>query len=154
MKKKICFVWVLWCAMLLSCSGLESQPENDGNENEVGSNGGETMTESNDSDVSSDHGEGEFLGVSERFGGDLNDMVGAKTDFFVDEHLALEIGDAVLESAYGDKVFDNTKYLLYEVANKGFYIFVRMSKDNIPGMDYNVAIGKKNGEILKIWVGE
>jgi len=85
---------------------------------------------------------------------DFNDTTGSFTNFSIDEKLALEIGTAVLKKIYGEVLISNTSYIVREISEGGFFVVIRMPNNNIPGADYNVAINKKDGKILKIWMGE
>ena len=85
---------------------------------------------------------------------DFNDTTGSHTDFFVDEKLALEIGTAVLQKVFGEELISNTYFIVREVYGDGFFVVTRLPDNNVPGADYNVAINKKDGKILKIWMGE
>jgi hypothetical protein len=85
---------------------------------------------------------------------DFNDTTGSFTDFFVDEKLVLEIGTAVLQKVYGEVLISNTSFIVREIYGDGFFVVIRIPNNNVPGPDYNVAINKKDGKILKIWMGE
>jgi len=74
-------------------------------------------------------------------------------DFSIDEDLAIEIGNAIIKSAFGNNAITETRYIVREVIEKDCFVVTRLPKADIAGGDYSVAI-KKNGEILKIWWGE
>jgi len=75
--------------------------------------------------------------------------------FEIDQELALDIGNAVLQSLGGKALLEETEFIVYELKDKNIYVITRVPKDNnILGGDYNVAISKINGTILKIWGGE
>ena len=71
----------------------------------------------------------------------------------VDEHLALEIWNAVIARLYSQAMIDSTDYTLYEVKEENIYVLSRYVKGTLGG-DINVAISKENGAIVKIWGGE
>jgi len=98
-------------------------------------------------------GEGVFKGIVSGWNTDLDDITLTYSDFVIDDKVALEIGDAVLKSILGDK-FNNTSFIVCEIADKNFYIITRIPDTNVPGVDYNIAISKEDGRILKIWMGE
>jgi len=83
-----------------------------------------------------------------------NDTVGACENFEVDEKLALLIGDAVLLNVFGEKCLQKTRVIVAEVTSEDCFVVTRMTNDiMVDGGDFNVAI-RKNGEIIKIWMGE
>lgn len=115
--------------------------------------------------------EGKFLGVIEE--GDIGYiedieayegwgiMTPEELDF-IDEQVALEIGNIVIERVFSTiptedgeykDVLENTNYIVYEVKDKDFYVVTR-GDPNALGGGYSVAISKKNGAILKLWLGE
>lgn len=99
---------------------------------------------------------GEFKGVVSDWDIDLDSQVGVPTKgFIVDEKLALEIGNAVIKSVYNENILLQTEFVVYELKDKDIFVVSRIPKgDEKLGGDYNVAVNKKNGAILKIWAGE
>ena len=85
---------------------------------------------------------------------DMEDMTGACVDFSVTKELALKISDCVLEHIYGDKAISNTVFKVCEIAGNNYYVVTRYPEELRPGYDYNVALDKTDGRILKIWMGE
>jgi len=59
-----------------------------------------------------------------------------------------------LHDVFGEELISNTSFIVREVYRDGFFVVTRLPDNNIPGADYNVAINKKDGKILKIWMGE
>lgn len=100
--------------------------------------------------------EGEFLGVLSNVKIDFDNQDGAyNKDFIIDEKLALEIGNSILKSIYGESMLKNSDFIVYEVEGENIFVVSRVPKDNgTLGDDYNIAINKKNGAVLKIWAGE
>ena len=96
--------------------------------------------------------EGEFEGLVD-WDIDLENKVGAM-NIIIDESLALEIGNAVLKSVYGNDMMENTRFHVCELQGRNIYVVSRIPKEEILGGDKNVAIDKMNGQILKIWAGE
>lgn len=73
----------------------------------------------------------------------------------IDEKLALDIGNVVIRSIYGEEILKKTDFLVCEPEGHDFYIVSRMPKDKkMLGDDYNVAISRIDGRILKVWAGE
>jgi len=89
---------------------------------------------------------------------------GVYRDFFVSEDLALKIGEAVLRDVLGDEAFtdnyilsisdfpafEGKKYFVVVLAYT--YTLPNGGQGIIPGDAYGVAINKKDGKILKIWI--
>jgi len=96
--------------------------------------------------------DGEFRGVVVGYV-DFNDKTGDYTGFSLDEELALEIGDAVLKRAFGADRIANTEFIVQEYIY-GYFVVTRFPYPIVPGYDFNVAINKEDGRILKIWMGE
>jgi len=85
---------------------------------------------------------------------DLNDTIGAYENFEVDEKLALLVGDAVLAYVFGEERLQKTRVIVAEITSEDCFVVTRMTSDRmVAGGDINIAI-RKNGEILKIWMGE
>jgi hypothetical protein len=82
----------------------------------------------------------------------LRDSVGVYKDFVVTEALALEIGKAVLKHICGEEIFYENTLTVKEV--KKFFVVSFTQEGYALGGDFNVAINKKDGKILKIWAGE
>ena len=84
---------------------------------------------------------------------ELNNKDG--TGLTMDEDLAFEIGKAVLEKHYYEEKPDTSHYVVYDVPNENMFV-VRVEPNNIKTMggEYGVAIDRKDGKILKIWLGE
>lgn len=101
--------------------------------------------------------EGEFLGVVENKEKDLDNDYGTEAeDIGVDEKLALDVANAVIKHKWSniDKdILKNTKYIVYEVKDRDAFVVCRWYPDRMGG-DYNVAISKKDGSIIKLWIGE
>lgn len=74
-------------------------------------------------------------------------------DFEINDELAVEIGNSILKSIYGDKAMCNTTSHIEYIEDDGVFWFVRGNPDQLGG-DYNVAINKYNGKIELIWIGE
>lgn len=86
---------------------------------------------------------------------DLDSTVGAHA-IEIDEALALDIGNAVIKSAYGEEAvsINDTEFLVYEVKGKNIFVVSRGPKGGVLGGDHSVAIDKTDGSILKVWSGE
>ena len=99
---------------------------------------------------------GEFKGVVSSSDFDFeNQAKVSEKEMIVDEKLALEIGNAVIKSVYNENVLLQTEFVVCELENKDVFVVSRMPKDSETlGGDYNVAISKKDGAIIKIWTGE
>ena len=106
---------------------------------------------SNADDMPAD--DGKFLGVVSYWDIDFDNEAGV-ADIIIDEKLALEIGNAVLQSVFGQNLITDTEFLVGEVKDKDIFIVTRVLKGVEMGGDYNVAISKKDGAILRIWQGE
>ena len=100
--------------------------------------------------------EGVFRGVVSYIEVDLNNKDGAvNKDEIINEKLALEIGNSVLKSVYGEDIIDKTRFVVYEIENENIFVVSRLPKGKeFLGGDRNVAIRKTDGAILKIWAGE
>ena len=103
---------------------------------------------SNTDDMPAD--DGKFLGVVSNWNIDLDDKEYA-AEVVIDEKLALEIGDAVLKSVYGQDALAETKFQVCELKDKDVFVVTRMPTEYEMGDDYNVAISKKDGTILRVW---
>ena len=99
---------------------------------------------------------GEFKGVVSNWNFDLEKQIGVPAKgLIVDEKLALEIGNAVIKSVYNENVLLQTEFVVYELEDKDVFVVSRIPKGGETlGSDYNVAISKKDGAIIKIWAGE
>lgn len=99
---------------------------------------------------------GEFKGIVSNWNFDLKSQIGVPAKgLIVDEKLALEIGNAVIKSVYNENVLLQTKFVVCELEGKDVFVVSRIPKsDETLGGDYNVAISKKDGAIIKIWAGE
>ena len=99
---------------------------------------------------------GEFKGVISNWDLDLNSQSGVPVkELIVDEKLALDIGNAVIKSVYNEDVLLQTEFVVCELKDKDIFVVSRIPKgDETLGGGYNVAISKKDGAIIKIWVGE
>ena len=84
---------------------------------------------------------------------DLKDGTGMYKNFVITEALALEIGRAVLKDTYGE-VFSEETLTVKEVEKQKFFVVSFTQEGYALGGDFNVAINKKDGKILKIWAGE
>ena len=74
----------------------------------------------------------------------------------IDENLALDIGNAAIKSAYSNEdknILKNTKFQVYELKDKNVYVVYRYYEDSMGGA-YGVAISKKDGAIVKMWIDE
>ena len=111
-------------------------------------NKGPSMTEGSDPVATSPPGI--FKGV-ENWHIELDYIEGV--DYSITAEVALKIGDAVLEHVFGNKILD-TVFSVSEISGKNYYVVSRLPNNLIPGEDYNVAIDKTDGSILKVWVGE
>lgn len=104
---------------------------------------------------------GEFLGVKEKgdvgYIEDLENVFGmSPEEVNIDEKLALDIGNAIIKSVcsrWDGDVLKNTQFIVYELKDQDAFVICRWYPDRMGG-DYNVAISKKDGAILKMWEGE
>ena len=98
---------------------------------------------------------GTFEGVvpKGRFDIDKNNVV-LPSGFYVNQELALSIGNAVIKDFSGEKFILESTYIVKEIQDEDIFIVTRFPKKNQLGGDINVAIDKRNGCILKIWGGE
>ena len=96
---------------------------------------------------------GVFEGVVADWDINLDEIYGF-IEFTLDEETALEIADVVLKKIFGDEVINKTSFIVVEAKGKDYYIICRLPDSNVPGEDYNVAINKTDGKILKVWMGE
>lgn len=99
---------------------------------------------------------GEFKGVVSNCDFDLESQTGIPAKgLIIDEKLALEIGNAVIKSVYNEDVLLQTEFVVCELEDKDAWVVSRIPKGGETlGGDYNVAISKKDGAIIKIWAGE
>jgi len=135
------------CLLLTSaCEAINEMPKKTGEETSY-------VALENNSEEKVDEDIGIFNGIVSRRGADFNDTSCDAKGFTFDERLALEIGNAVIKSAYGENAILETTFVVSEIAGTDYYIVTRMPKGDVCGGDYSVAI-RKNGEILKIWGGE
>ena len=72
----------------------------------------------------------------------------------MDGEMALEIGNAVLESIYGAEIAEYDAYSVRYIEDKEIYLVSRAIGKDVLGGCFTVVISKKNGEILKVWSGE
>ena len=85
---------------------------------------------------------------------DFKDDIGMYKNFVITEALALEIGRAVLKDTFGEKVFSENTLTVKEVEKQKLFVVSFTQEGYALGGDFNVAINKKDGKILKIWAGE
>ena len=97
--------------------------------------------------------EGKFKGVLSGWEVNLKDPMGTYKDFVLDEQTAYEIGNAILKRVYGEEKLKNTRFIVYEVEGKDYFVVCRGPKAG-PGGGYNVALNKEDGKILRIWACE
>jgi len=150
MKRVIIFLLLLFCSFAFACSVHNETNRIEQShvstpvkvDNEVGYEYDESMSSN-----------GAFMGVlTNTWGTDFNDETGAFIGVSIDDKLALEIADAVLKSVYGAEKLKGSEFIVAEIGGSGYFVVTRHF--NIPGGDYNVAISKDDGRILKIWEGE
>ena len=99
--------------------------------------------------------EGDFLGIISDMDLALYVEDNNSKKLVIDDKLALEIGNSVIKSVYGKDVLNKTEFLVYELKGEGVFIVSRIIKGGQTlGGDYNVAIRKETGSIIKIWTGE
>jgi len=88
----------------------------------------------------------------------FNSTFGDVKDFSIDDKLAFEIGSALLKKAFGETTFFDYHFIIIEVLEEDIFIVSALppaEPNRVPlGGDYNVAINKKDGKIIKIWMGE
>lgn len=99
---------------------------------------------------------GKFVGVVPDSEFNLDDKSGIPSKgLIIDEKLALEIGNAVIKSVYNENVIEQTEFIVCELKDKDIFVVSRIPKGGETlGGDYNVAISKIDGKILKVWAGE
>ncbi len=99
---------------------------------------------------------GEFKGVISAQDINLDEKEGISgQEIVIDEKLALEIGNAVIKSVFDEHVIKETEYRVFELRGKDSFVVSRLPRDKLMlGGDYNVAISKIDGRILKVWMGE
>jgi len=142
MKKII--VCMLFCCLLSSCSVVNGSISEESEDM--------SMNCENEEKVVDD--EGVFEGVISYWSVDFNDTTGAYLDFVLDEVTAFKIGDAILKKVFGEEKIKNTTFTVCEIKGEGYFVVTRLPVPRIPGGEYNVAINKEDGKILKIWTGE
>lgn len=99
--------------------------------------------------------EGKYYGIVSDYNFELgNESDIVSCEFVMTEKLALEIGNAVITSVYGEDVLTDTKFAVYELKDKDVFVVSRIPCDEILGGDYNVALSKTDGRIIKVWSGE
>ncbi len=80
----------------------------------------------------------------------------AVENFEIDEDLAINIGNSVLKSVYGEDIINSSEYVLAYYEDVGIYKFARIpdNSEAINGMgeDWAVIIRKSDGAILKVWI--
>ena len=86
--------------------------------------------------------------------GSLEDFGGVNVEFSLDKETALEIGDIVLRKAFGDERLRNSTFVVSDLIAENLFIVTRLPMNYVPGEDYNVALDKSDGRILKVWMGE
>ena len=69
-------------------------------------------------------------------------------DFYIDQYLALKLGDAAMKAYWGEDVLKHTKYEVCEVEGKDYYVITRKPK-LLFGASYQVCISKTDGAILR-----
>ena len=86
--------------------------------------------------------------------GDYLDLENGGVEWEMNGEMALEIGNAVLESIYGAEIAEYDAYSVCYIEKKEVYLVIRSLGKDVLGGCFTVAISKKNGEILKVWSGE
>ena len=69
-------------------------------------------------------------------------------EFYIDQNLALALGDAAIKDYWGEDVLKHTTYEVCEVAGKDYYVITRKPK-LLFGASYQVCISKTDGAILR-----
>ena len=77
-----------------------------------------------------------------------------KMDFEITDDLAIDIGNAVIKSVWGEDVIKETQYRLEYIEDDEAYLFYRVPKDEwtFDG-EYDVVINKADGAILWVHTG-
>ena len=161
MKKTACMVAIFACCLIptSSCASDHLPRKGAGNLVEaawgvVDEASGVLARESEPEDSETTlGGQGRGIGVITGWRIDLDDPIGTFTDFYVTEKLALEIGDAVLRGYISEEELAKMTLTVRDIPGRDFYVVSRFYK-GVAGGDYNVAINKEDGKILRIWMGE
>lgn len=81
--------------------------------------------------------------------------INTSDEFYITDNVAIEIGNSVLKSIYGEEIFNDTEYLLTYYKIDKAYIFTRIPKkegyETLGCPYYEVLISALDGSILGIW---
>ena len=138
--KRILLLLFLGCIIFMACSCSNTNNKNESNGDIITKNGVRYKKYSHTSEV------------------DLENKLGTILDFEISEDLAAEIGDCILKSAYSKVDFSDTELVLFKNRNRDIFTVSRWPAYDDQtyggGGEYNVAISKADGKILKIWMDE
>lgn len=86
---------------------------------------------------------------------EVENGAGIDIPFEMDADLAFEIGKAVLESHFSEEQLEDTHYELNNITAGDVYIVYKSPNgEDILGGGFGVAIDKKDGRILRIWISQ
>lgn len=101
-------------------------------------------------------GNNEYKGINSGAVSDSGLNIYGENNFEITDEVAIDIGNAIIKSVYGEEAINKTEYNLRYFEKYGVYLFARIPtklKGSF-GWDYEVAIRKEDGTILGVWRGE